>query len=233
MAVFLMEEKDIVKMASMESNWEEVLEYIIAEEGMDPWDIDIVKLADALLDYINKMEILDFKVPSRIIIISAIVLRMKVVLLVEEKKEEEEKEEKEEDLIDLSKVPDLETPIKRTPRRRVTLDELVGALEKAFRTKEIREDKKIRAKRRVEELLEDEEDIEEKIDRLYMQINSILDQLKQGEMTFEKLVPDWERNQIVDKLLPLLHLSQQGKISCEQREIFKDIFIKLREDENE
>ena len=228
-----MEEKDIVKMASIESNWEEVLEYIIAEEGMDPWDIDIVKLADALLEYINKMEILDFKVPSRIIIISAILLRMKVVLLVEEKKEEEEKEQKEEELIDLSKVPDLETPIKRTPRRRVTLEELVGALEKAFRTKEIREDKKIRAKRRVEELLEDEEDIEEKIDKLYMQINSILDQLKQGEITFEKLVPDWERNQIVDKLLPLLHLSQQGKVSCEQKEIFKDIFIKLREDENE
>ncbi|UCG95409.1 MAG: hypothetical protein JSV92_05245, partial [archaeon] len=74
-----MEEKDIVKMASVESNWEEVLEYIIMEEGMDPWDIDIVKLADALLEYIENMGILDFQVPSRIIIIAAILLRMNVV----------------------------------------------------------------------------------------------------------------------------------------------------------
>ena len=228
-----MEEKDIVKMASVESNWEEVLEYIIHEEGMDPWDIDIVKLADALVDYIKKMEFLDFKVPSRIIIIAAILLRMKVVLLLEEDKEKEEDKKKEEELIDLSQVPDLETPIKRMPKRKVTLEELVIALEKAFRTKEIRETKRIRARRRVEELIEDEEDIEERIEKLYRQIASILEELKSGEITFSKLVPKWERNEIVDKFLPLLHLSQEGKVSCEQKEFFKDIYIRLKEDEDE
>ncbi|UCG95203.1 MAG: segregation/condensation protein A, partial [archaeon] len=196
------------------------------------WDIDIVKLADALLEYIENMGVLDFKVPSRIIIIAAILLRMKVVLLVEEKEEEEEKKGTEEQLIDLSQVPDLETPIKRTPRRRVTLEELVGALEKAFRTKDIRETKRVRARKRVEELLEDEEDIEERIEKLYLQINSIIDELKRGEITFEKLVPKWEREEIVSRFLPLLHLCQQGKVSCEQKEIFKDILIKLKGDEN-
>ena len=220
-------------MASVESNWEEVLEYVITEEGMDPWDIDIVKLADALVDYIKKMQTLDFKVPSRIIIIAAILLRMKVVLLLEEDEEKEEKEEKEEELIDLSQVPDLETPIKRIPRRKVTLEELIVALEKAFRTKEIRETKKIRARKRVEELIEGEEDIGERIERLYRQITSILEELKSGEITFDKLVPKWERNEIVDKFLPLLHLSQEGKVSCEQKEIFKDIYIRLKEDMNE
>ena len=230
-----MEEKDIIKMASTESNWEEILEYIITEEGMDPWDIDIVKLADALVNYTSQMEILDFTVPSRIIIISAILLRMKVVLLLEEqeKKEEEVEKKGEEGLIDLSKVPDLETPIKRIPRRKVTLDELVSALSKAFRTKDIRETKQIRARRRVEELIEDEEDIEEKIEKLYQQINGILDELKSGEMTFDKLVPKWERDVIVNKFLPLLHLTQTGKISCEQKEIFKDIYIKLKGDTDE
>ncbi len=228
-----MEEKDIVKMASVESNWDEVLQYIITEEGMDPWDVDIVKLADALLEYVNQMQVLDFKVPSRIIIISAILLRMKVVLLLEEKRYEEDTKKKEEELIDLSQVPELGTPILRVPKRKVTLDELVAALEKAFHTKEIREDKQVRAKRRVEELLQNEEDIEERINRLYLQIGSILDELKSGEITFEKLVPVWERDAIVDKLLPLLHLSQQGKVTCEQKEVFKDIFIRLKEDANE
>jgi len=228
-----MEEKDIVKMASMESNWEEVLEYVITEEGMDPWDIDIIKLADALVDYIKKMEIIDFKVPSRVIIIAAILLRMKVVLLLEEQEKMEEEAKKEEQLIDLSQVPDLSTPILRIPRRKVSLEELVAALEKAFRTKEIREDKEIRARRRVEELIVEEEDIEERIEKLYNQISGILDELKSGEMTFDKLVPKWERSEIVNKFLPLLHLSQEGKVSCEQKEIFKDIYIKLKGDINE
>lgn len=228
-----MEEKDIVKMASVESNWEEVLEYIITEEGMDPWDIDIVKLADALVDYIKKMEIVDFKVPSRIIIISAILLRMKVVLLLEEEEEKEEREREEEELIDLSKVPNLETPIKRIPRRKVRLEELIAALEKAFHTKEIREDKRIRARRRVEELIEDEEDIEERIEKLYQSITGILEELKGGKLTFSKLVPKWERNEIVDKFMPLLHLSQTGKIFCEQEEVFKDIHIRLKEGTDE
>ena len=227
-----MEEKEIVKMASTESNWEEVLEYIINEEGMDPWDIDIVKLADALVDHIKKMEIVDFKVPSRIIIIAAILLRMKVVLL-EEEEEKKEEERKEEELIDLSQVPDLETPIKRVPRRKVTLEELVSALEKAFRTKEIRDDKKIRAKRRVEELIQDEEDIEERINKLYEEIDGIVNQLREGELTFEQLVPKWERESIVDKFMPLLHLCQTGKVSCEQKEIFKEIYIKLKGDLDE
>lgn len=228
-----MEEKDIVKMASSESNWEEVLEYVINEEGMQPWDIDIVKLADALLEYVNRMQVLDFKVPSRIIIISAILLKMKVVLLLEERKQEDDREKKDEVLIDLSQVPDLDAPILRTPKRKVTLEELVVALEKAFHTKEIRDVKQMRAKRRVEELLQEEEDIEERINNLYLHISSILDELKSGEITFEKLVPKWERNEIVEKLLPLLHLSQQGKVTCEQREVFKDIFIKLKDDADE
>ncbi len=228
-----MEEKDIVKIASMESNWEEVLTYITIEEGMDPWEIDIIKLADAVLDYINKMTIMDFKVPSRIIVISAILLRLKVEFLVEEEEKKEEDEEKEEEKIDLSKVPDLETPIKRISRRKVTLDELVSALEKAFRTKEIRETKKVRARKRVEELLVEEEDIEERIEKLYNQINGILNELKKGEITFNKLVPEWERDKIVEKFLPLLHLSQDGKVSCDQKEVFKDIYIKLKDDINE
>jgi len=230
-----MEEEEIVKMASVESNWEQVLEYIITEEGMDPWDIDIVKLADALVEYIKKMETLDFKVPSRIILIAAILLRMKVVLLLEEDKEKEEEEKKkEEEVIDLSQVPDLEAPIKRIPRRKVTLEELVAALEKAFRTKEIRETKRMRVRRRVEELIEgDEEDIEERIEKLYRQIVSILEQLKRGELTFRDLVPKWEREEIVNKFLPLLHLSTDGKVTCEQKEIFKDIYIRLKEGRNE
>lgn len=225
-----MEEKEIVDMVSKESNWEEVLEYVITEEGMEPWDVDIIKLADAFTEHVSKAEELDFKIPARIIIIAAILLRMKTEILIweEEKKEEEEKEE--EDLIDISKVPRLEAPIKRVPRRKVTLDELVGALEKAFRTKEIRERKRFRAKKKVKDLIEEDYiDIDERIESLYSRITTILDRLKKGKITFRELVPKWERREIVENFLPLLHLSNTGKVTCEQKEIFKDIYIKIKE----
>ncbi|MCD6367636.1 MAG: segregation/condensation protein A [Candidatus Aenigmarchaeota archaeon] len=225
-----MEEREIIDMASKESNWEEVLEYIITEEGMDPWDIDIVKLADALTEYIKKSRELDFKVPARIIIISAILLRMKVEILTMEE-EEKAKQKKEEEMIDLSNVPNLEAPVKRIPKRKVTLEELVSALEKAFRTKERREEKKLRIKKKVEELInEDYVDIEKRINDLYERITNILNKLKKGELTFRELVPKWERKEIVDNFLPLLHLSTDGKITCEQKEIFKDIYIRIKED---
>ncbi|MCD6398357.1 MAG: segregation/condensation protein A [Candidatus Aenigmarchaeota archaeon] len=226
-----MKEKEILELVSKESSWEEVIEYIITEEGMKPWDIDIVELADVFAEYVAKMNDLDFKVPARIIIIAAIFLRMKVEILMFEEKEEEKKDEKIEEKIDLSKVPELETPIMRIPRRKVTLDELVVALKKAFRTKEIREEKKFRAKKRVEEILEEDNvDIEERINDLYESITGVLNKLKKGELKFRDIVPKWERKEIVDRFLPLLHLSQDGKISCEQKEIFKDIYIRLKGD---
>ncbi|MCD6477489.1 MAG: segregation/condensation protein A [Candidatus Aenigmarchaeota archaeon] len=229
-----MKEKEIIDLVSKESNWEEVIEYIINEEGMDPWDIDIVKLADVFAEYILKMSEFDFKIPARIIIISAILLRMKVEILTWEKIEEKEGGVKEEEKIDLSKVPELEVPVTRIPRRKVTLDELVVALRKAFRTKEIREEKKFRRKKMVENLIEDTNvDIEERINDLYERINNILTQMKRGEITFRDLVPKWERKEIVDKFLPLLHLSQEGKVTCEQKEIFKDIYIRLKGEINE
>jgi len=229
-----LKEKEILELVSKESSWEEVIEYIITEEGMKPWDIDIVELANVFAEYVAKMNDLDFKVPARIIIIAAIFLRMKVEVLMFEKNEEEKKEDKTEEIIDLSKVPELETPIMRIPRRKVTLDELVVALKKAFRTKEIREEKKFRAKRRVEEILEEDNvDIEERINDLYDSITGILNKLKKGELKFRDIVPKWERKEIVDKFLPLLHLSQDGKVSCEQKEIFKDIYIRLKGDTDE
>jgi len=217
-------------MVLKESTWDEILEYVITEEGMDPWNIDIVKLADVFADYVKNTSKIDFRIPARVIIIAAVLLRMKteILMMEEEKKTEEKKNDGA--IIDISKVPDLDAPIKRIPRRKVTLDELVGALEKAFRTKKIRETKKIRARRKVEELLEGEYvDIEKRIEDLYSRISGILGRLKKGEMTFTELVPKWQRNDIVDNFLPLLYLSNEGKITCEQKELFKEIYIKIKD----
>lgn len=226
------DEAGIVELASKEASWEEVLEYIITEEGMDPWDVDIVRLADAFRAYVERMGTLEFQVPARLIIIAAVLLHMKAEVMMWEE-EQRGREQKQEAPIDLSRVPELEVPAKRLPTRRVTLEELVHALEKAFRTQERRELRVERAREHVEEVVATEErfDITAKINELYARINDVVEQLRSGTLPFSKLVTRWERREIVESLLGILHMSTDGRVLLVQEEPFREIYVTVTEGE--
>lgn len=230
----MLDEEKILELIQEDPDWEETITYIIMERGMDPWDIDIVKLANVFSDSLKKMEKFDFKVPARLIIISAILLRMKVEIMVwerdEGKKMEEEEEIEDMDLdVDISDVPDMNVPSKRKPKRKVTLDELTEALGKAFRTKNLRKDRKRKVKKKVHDAVpaSGKEGIEERIDNLYGRITQTLNDLKNNRVTFSSLVPDWNREEIVSSFLPLLYLHGDGKVNCEQKEYFGEILVKM------
>ena len=205
---------------------------------MDPWNIDIIKLADTFTKYLEEMQKVDLRIPARFILIAAILVRMKSDILVskKEKKEEEKGEKPPSKLtIELSKVPPLEAPIKRVPLGNVTIDELVGALKKAFDVKERRVKRKLKVRRAVERAVPPaEEDITKRIDRSLEQIESAIKDIEQ-DLEFSKLVKEWNREEIVKALMPALHLSHDGKIKISQKELFKEIYlnIKKEEDENE
>ncbi|MFH1229111.1 MAG: segregation/condensation protein A [Candidatus Aenigmatarchaeota archaeon] len=213
-----------------EPSWEDVVIKIIAEEQMDPWSIDIIKLSNAFLDYLQKMDDLDFRIPARFILIAAILLRMKSDVL-QEKEEKILIPESEKDadgtLRALAALPPLQPPIKRVPMRNVTLEELLSALRKAYEVQDRRSERKLRVRRAVDAVLPvgEVEDITERIGKLLGQINSALGEAENIE--FSRLVKRWGRKEIVDSLLPLLHLSQDGKINIIQEELFKEIMIKL------
>ncbi|MBI4017515.1 MAG: segregation/condensation protein A [Candidatus Aenigmarchaeota archaeon] len=225
------DEAGIVDLASKEASWEEVLEYVIHEEGMDPWDIDVVKLADAFRTYVERLGTLDFKVPARLIIIAAALLHLKAEVLILEEEQKAAAAAQAGPPIDLSKIPELQVPVKRAPTRRVTLDELVGALEKAFRTQERRAGRIDRARERVEEVVGTEEqfDVMKKIDELFVRINDVVERLHSGTMPFSSLVPRWERKEIVQSLLGILHISNDGRVELQQEEPFKEIYVKIVE----
>lgn len=63
------------------------LAYRMVEEGkLDPWDVDIAKLAQAYLEEIRKMELLDLRVPARAIAAASFLLRKQVEILFPEPK---------------------------------------------------------------------------------------------------------------------------------------------------
>lgn len=218
-----MEESHLIKTIIVGVDWEEVLTMIIEEEGIDPMDIDIAKLVDAFLNYLKTLKKFDFRIPARFILIAAILLRMKCeVLKIKDIKEKQE----EKPIIDIN-VPLIELPIIRKPTKPIVLTELIDALNKVIQFEEKKKLRALRLRRTVESLIEEEEDIELRIKKIYDEIKT------RGINKFSELVGEWKREIIVYKFIPLLHLDQSRKIVCKQSEEFGEIFINLSEGEND
>jgi segregation and condensation protein A len=211
------DEGHLIKTIVIGSDWEEVLENIIQEENINPWDVDIVKLVDAFMDYIYNLKKFDFRVPARFILIAAILLRLKCeALVIREQKGKEEKPVQ----IDVN-VPLLDMPIVRVPRKKVTLTDLVDALNKAVEFTERKQERKLKVRRTIENLINPVEDIEVRIQKVY-------DEVREKDIRkFSDLVEKWDNAHIVNKFIPLLHLATDGKLFCDQKELFGEIFIIL------
>jgi chromatin segregation and condensation protein Rec8/ScpA/Scc1 (kleisin family) len=229
----MLSDNELIDLMVNEPSWEDVIVRIVAEEQMDPWVIDLVKLADTFGSYVTKLDRLDLRVPARFVLITAILLRMKSDILANKPQRqfiaEGATEQKDAELIRLlASIPPLQAPVKRVPVGSVTMEELLTALRKAFEVKERREQRKLRIRQRVEQVLPVEtEDITKRIQALLDQINGAIADIE-GSTTFKSLVKNWERKDIVKQLLPMLHLSQEGKITHEQPVLFDDIIIKKK-----
>lgn len=220
------EEENILQMIIEKESWEEVIYYIVSLEKLNPWDVDLIKLTESFLKFIKSAEELDFRIPAKIVFVAAVLLRLKADCLsfFEEK---ETLEEAQKPFIDLGIDPDLIQlgyPIKRIPKRQVTLDELVYALKKAMTVRE----KKVERKRIWKAQLQaeiGEEDISKKIDSVMKEIDDLMEKLKKSKLEFRKIVKKWNRDQIINNFVPLLHLENNQKIQTEQEDYFKEIFI--------
>jgi len=226
----MLTDNQLIDLMVSEPSWEDVIVKIVAEEGMDPWSVDIIRLSNVFLNYLQKIEELDLRIPARFILIASILLRMKSDVLAEKKERifiPESEKEPDEMLRILASVPPLEPPIKRIPLRNVTLDELISALRKAYEVKERRIERRRRVKRAVDFAIPvAEEDITERINKLLSDINQAL--ADADNIEFSRIVKKWARKEIVETLIPLLHLSQDGKINLLQNELFKEIMVKMR-----
>jgi segregation and condensation protein A len=219
-------EENLLKVIIEKESWEEIIYHIVSIEKLDPWDVDLVKLADGFIKFISQVKELDFRIPAKVVFVAGILLRLKaesLSLFEEEEKLAEGEVTREE--IRIPEVGELGIPLKRVPKRQVTLEELIHALRKALAVVERREERKKRARIRVEAEISGE-DIRERIEKVMNKINELMQKLKSEKIAFKELVPKWERKEIVYNFIPILHLDQDRKIETEQEEFFKEIWIK-------
>lgn len=220
-------------------NWEDVIYYIVSLENLDPWDVDLVKLTESFLNFIKNSKDLDFRIPAKIIFVAAILLKLKAdyLSIFEEKESEIEeilKEQKPFEELGIDpKLVQLGYPMKRIPKRQVTLDELVSALRKALEVKDRKEVRKKQWRDDVEaHMVFEEEDITQRIEKVMKEIDDSLEKTKKDKVEFKGIVEKWNRDKIVEHFIPVLHLEHNQRIMTEQEEFFKEIWISRKKNEN-
>jgi len=233
----MVEEDNILQMVLEKQSWEEVLYHIVSLENIDPWNVNIVKLTEGFIRFIKDADHLDFRIPAKIVFVAAILLKLKsdYLAIFQEQSAVDEALAKERPFEELGIDPSLiklGVPIKRIPKRQVTLDELVVALKRALEVREKKVERVQRIRTRLRRELKAEEDITKRIEKIMADIESRMKTSSNGKLTFRDIVANWEREEIVDHFIPILHLEKNEKIETEQEEFFKEILISKKNSKN-
>lgn len=220
--------------------WQTIIYELVRSEQMDPWDIDVSLLAKRYIDMLKKLKELNFRVSGRVVLAAAVFLKIKSKKLVGQDIEELDRlfSSNIEDTDELfyedyegvsaddvkEKIPSL---IPRTPqprKRKVSIYDLVDALQKAL---EVKERKVMRSipKTRVG-LPEKSRDVSLVIKEVYLKVKKLFSK-GDRRITFTNLVPSDSREEKIHTFIPLLHLSNQRKIDLLQFEHFGEIDILL------
>jgi len=222
------EEENILKTIIDKESWEEVIYYIVSLENINPWDVDLVKLTESFVRFIKSAEEIDFRIPAKVVFVAAILLRLKADYLSIFEEEEEEILKEQKPFAELGIDPNLVQlgyPMKRVPKRQVTLDELIVALKKALAVRERKTERTNIAREQLADIGMEEEDITKRTEAILKEVDELMIKLNQDKIEFSKIVGEWKKDKIINKFVPLLHLEHDQKVACEQEDYFKEIFI--------
>ncbi len=224
-----------------EASWQAIIYELIQTEQLDPWDIDLSLLAQKYLEKIREMEEANFFISSKVLLAASLLLRIKSEILLNKYisslddilfgKKEEKKQEIERIEIDEDELPELipKTPLPRF--RKVSLQELMGALNKAINTENRRIKREITIRRAEKISQMDFENkksvigVKERIRQLYARIKTYFNK-QETKLSFTELAGNTKEEKLA-AFLPVLHLENQQKIWLEQEKHFDEIWIWL------
>jgi len=230
-----------------EITWQTILRDLIKTNEMDPWNIDISVLSNEYLKTIKTMKKMNFFVSGKVVLAASFLLNIKSKKLLTEHIEnfdnilyssgEEEYEgeymESIEDFEDENYVePRLTIKTPQARKRKVSLNDLVNALESAIEVDQRRKTKKQKIENIPDtfKLPERNIDISHKIKALYQTILNYF--TTKERLTFSKLIPSETKSDKIMTFVPLLHLENQKKVNMEQKNTFGEIEIFLKDRSN-
>ncbi|MEW6528353.1 MAG: segregation/condensation protein A [Candidatus Micrarchaeota archaeon] len=219
-------EENIEKMI-LKPMWKEMLMEMMASERLDPWNIDITLLADSFLRNLKKMKTLELYVPANLILAAAILLKYKsnALKIAEELPIQDVHAEESGTLGACEEIPKLELVSRIPPKAPIALEDLLKEMERI-----IAYDNPVEPKpKKIEEIITiaiPRFDIEERMSSVFLCLKQKAD--SEGWATFSGLLENRDANEIVNTLMPLLHLSQKKIIDLRQDDFFGEIFIRIK-----
>ncbi len=230
-----------------ELGWQTIIYDLIRTEQLDPWDIDIGILADKYIEKIQQLEEADFFISSKVLLACSLLLRLKSEILAnnyiqdlnnelygnrEEKRYEIERIE-----IDEGDLPLIIPITPMTRHKKVTLKELMKALNQAIETENRRIKREIKEKQTEKSVLtilpKDYTPLKTQIKNIFNFIKSH-NEKGNGHIKFSTLAPSKEEK--LTSFVPILYLSNDNRIYLRQQNPFDDIHIyfeKIKEETEE
>ena len=206
-----------------ETNWKEMLIDLVETEKLDPWSIDIAVIADKFVERVRTLQMLDLNVAANIILASSILLRMKTESLIFEEQEEEQNGEME--TKEVPQIPSLTLKLRLPPPRRLTLQELIKAIEEIMKIQQHVKKTIQPAQQNVFQINMNEKDIDTLIEETFNSVKEKVDSY--GLVTFSQLIKNKDLEGVIKTFVPLLFLQKNGKVQLFQEEFFGEIFVKL------
>ncbi|MDO8481001.1 MAG: segregation/condensation protein A [Nanoarchaeota archaeon] len=221
-----------------EITWQEVIYDLIKTDQMDPWDIDVSLLTKKYIDRVRTMKEHDFRISGKVVLAAALLLKIKSAKWIEEdianldalfsstQNEMDELLDIGDEFVPREKIDAMLIPRTPQPRKRkLSIYDLVNALEKALEVKHRRvirdmPDLEMEAPRK-------KRDISQIIRDLYTRILDFFNTKKEERLMFSKIAGE-DRESKIYTFIPLLHLTNQGKIDITQAQHFGEIEIEIK-----
>lgn len=217
-------------------SWQDIIYDLINTEQLEPWDIDLSILSQKYLERVRELEETNFNLSSKVLLVASFMLRIKSELLMNryikdlddilfnKKKEEQVKLEIPE--FDEGEIPELlpRTPLPRF--KKIGIQELMQALNKAIKTEERRDFKKQserEAESRVKLFMPKKTiSLKDKIKFIQEKVFSIFS--TQDKVAFSEISGE-KKEEKIDAFVPLLHLDNHNKLYLNQEWHFEEIWI--------
>lgn len=228
-----------------EISWKTIILDLISKEQMDPWDVNISLLTDKYIERLRQLKEQDLKVGGKVVLAASILLRVKSSKLVSEDLDDFDRlvagtdmsqeafyDSLEQELVQgereaLKEEFELLPRLPQARRRKVSVYDLVKALDKAL---EVKQRRVLQSVPPPLPLPVRKFDLGQSVVKLLQRLNSLFSFKKR--LTFNDLVPSQSKQDKVYTFIPLLHLSNQQKVELEQASPFGDIEIRLAEEKN-
>jgi len=224
--------------SSNELSWQTIVYDLIKTEQLDPWDIDLATLAEKYVATIQQLEEADFFISSKILLACSLLLRLKSEILINSYiqdlndalygKKDQKRYELERIEIDENDLPILSPRTPMARHKKVTLQELLKALDQAINTESRRIRKEIHRRQARKSILTVMP--KDNFIPLKVRIKSIFGIVKShlndnDHMKFHHMAQSKEEQ--LASFVPILHLSTENKIFLRQPKHFEDIHMTL------